>query len=433
MVSFFIPFFQLVVVFLGGQWLLNEKMGRREFWVQLLIINLIGQGLYPTIKFFAIFFVVLYLLIYRLFKTKKFFFSVIASGLPLITMVIGDYLSQLILGISGQSSSLSLTWEQSVVLETLMMGGFTLSCCYFLKSLFKKMNRFPALEKRYRRLVLVQVSLLILLLYANIYAGEKQGFSSQHIQLTSLLFIAYGGLLIWSAGNLLLVVIKHAKLEQERMANQQIYDYAYKLEQLYQELHHFRHDYLNILVSLGESIRQEDLDGIKGIYDRVIQPTEKLVKGRDYIFGKLYQMGVLEIKSLLFEKMVRAQTEQIDVRLELEDPIDTLYVDVFPVYRVLAILLDNAIEGAKEATIPYLSISFLQGEGIQQIEIENSCKEEEISLTKIYQPGYSSKGENRGIGLATVQQLMEADHYITLQTFYDAGVFRQVLILKRQG
>ena len=73
MVSFFIPFFQLVVLFLGGQWLLNEKMGRREFWVQLLIINLIGQGLYPTIKFFSIFFVVLYLLIYRLFKTKKFF------------------------------------------------------------------------------------------------------------------------------------------------------------------------------------------------------------------------------------------------------------------------------------------------------------------------------------------------------------------------
>lgn len=67
---------------------MNEKMGRREFWVQLLIINLIGQGLYPTIKFFVIFFVVLYLLIYRLFKTKKFFFSVIASGLPLITMVI---------------------------------------------------------------------------------------------------------------------------------------------------------------------------------------------------------------------------------------------------------------------------------------------------------------------------------------------------------
>ena len=87
-------------------------------------------------------------------------------------------------------------------------------------------------------------------------------------------------------------------------------------------------------MSLGESIRQEDLDGIKGIYDRVIQPTEKLVKGRDYIFGKLYQMGVLEIKSLLFEKMVRAQTEQIDVRLELEELIDTLYVDVFPVYKL---------------------------------------------------------------------------------------------------
>lgn len=428
MVSFFIPFFQLIVLFLGGQWLLNEKMGRREFWVQLLIINLIGQGLYPTIKFFAIFFVVLYLLIYRLFKTKKFFLSVIVSGLPLITMVIGDYLSQLILGISGQFSSLSLTWEQSVVLETLMMGGFTLSCCYFFKKI-----RFPALEKCYRWLVLVQVSLLILLLYANIYAGEKQGFSSQHIQLTSLLFVAYGGLLIWSGGNLVSAVIKQSKIEQERVANQQIYDYAYKLEQLYHELNHFRHDYLNILVSLGESIRREDLEEIKGVYERVIQPTEKLVKGRDYIFGKLHQMGVIEIKSLLFEKMVRAQTEKIEVRLELEDKMDTLYVDVFPVYRVLAILLDNAIEGAKEAIIPYLSISFLQGEGIQQIEIENSCKEEEISLTQIYQQGYSSKGENRGIGLATVQQLMDANHYITLQTFYDAGVFRQVLILKRQG
>ncbi|MDE5977336.1 MAG: GHKL domain-containing protein [Turicibacter sp.] len=433
MISFFVPFWQLLILLMGSQWLLNEKMGRYEFLIQLVVINIIGQGIYSLIKFFAIFFVVAYLIIYHLIKTNNLFPTVLATCVPLIMMVMGDYLAQLVIVIGKKIIPISLTWEQATIIETLMMGGATLLLCYFFKRIFKRIKFFPNLENRYRMLILAQVILLLILLYANIYAGEKQGFSSQHIRLTSVLFVAYGGLLFWSRGNLLSAVIKQSKIEQERVANQQIYDYAHKLEQLYQELNYFRHDYLNILASLGEGIRLEDLEEIKGVYNRVIQPTEKLVKGRDYIFGKLHQMGVIEIKSLLFEKIVRAQTEQIEVRLELEDKIDTFYVDVFPFYRVLAILLDNAIEGAKEANKSYISIVFIQGEEFQQVEIENSCKDEEISLTKIYQPGYSSKGENRGIGLATVQQMIDTNHYLTLQTAYDAGIFRQVLILKRQG
>ena len=47
-------------------------------------------------------------------------------------------------------------------------------------------------------------------------------------------------------------------------------DYTIQLEQFYNNLNSFRHDYLNILVSLEEGIRTEDIEMIKGVYHRVI-------------------------------------------------------------------------------------------------------------------------------------------------------------------
>lgn len=231
---------------------------------------------------------------------------------------------------------------------------------------------------------------------------------------------------------LIYILNKDAKMKQERILNQQLHEYTLQIEQLYTNLNSFRHDYLNILLSLEEGIRQENIEIIKDVYQSIIQPTKQLVKGNDYILGQLHKIQVVEIKSLLTAKIIKSQNSGIEVRLEIEDPINSIYMDTFSFYRVFSILLDNAIEGASTTNHPYISIIIIQDRDAQQIQIENNCEDRKIDLQTIYTKGYSSKGKDRGIGLYNVHQLLEENKYIRLETSYESGVFIQTLILQNE-
>lgn len=222
-------------------------------------------------------------------------------------------------------------------------------------------------------------------------------------------------------------------MEQERIQGQQLLEYTEQIEQLYNNLNSFRHDYLNILVSLEEGIREEDIEAISTVYHRVIKPTERVMKSNNYVLGKLRNLQINEVKSLLAAKIIKAQAEGVSVSVEIEEVTKQIYMDTVEFYRVLSILIDNAIEAAVQAQNPYFAIALIQDGDIQRIEIENSCENHPINLDDIYKKGYSSKGKDRGIGLYNVRQILDQNKYATLETYYESGVFVQTLILKKRG
>ena len=229
------------------------------------------------------------------------------------------------------------------------------------------------------------------------------------------------------------IVVKDSEMEQERIQSQQLQEYTTQIEQLYSNISNFRDDYLNILVSLEEGIRQEDIETIKNVYHRVIKPSERVVKSNDYVLGKLRNLHINEIKSLLAAKIIKAQAEDISVSVEIEEVMSQIYMDVVDFYRVLSILIDNAIEAAETAKNPYFAIALIQDGEIQRIEIENSCENHPTNLDDIYKKGDSSKGKGIGIGLYNVRQILDENKYATLETYYESGVFVQTLILKKRG
>ena len=310
-------------------------------------------------------------------------------------------------------SSFIVNYDREIV-ATILTCILTILVCYLTKYVIGKLRRFIILERKYQILILIFLLFMIVIFYVNIFIGQIQGFSSEHITLTSILFFIYACLLCGVYLALIYTLNKDSKMKQERVLNQQLHDYTIQLEQFYNNLNSFRHDYLNILVSLEEGIRTEDIEMIKGVYHRVIKPTEQIVKSNDYILGKVRKVHIVEIKSLLAEKIIKSQAKGIDVRVEIEEIIESIYMDVFSFYRVFSILLDNAIEGASTTSNSYISIVFIQDKNIQRVEVENNCKEKEINLKNIYRKGYSSKGSNRGIGLYNVQQILNEHKYCTL-------------------
>ncbi|MGM1047812.1 MAG: sensor histidine kinase [Bacillota bacterium] len=225
------------------------------------------------------------------------------------------------------------------------------------------------------------------------------------------------------------------KREIERSKSEQLVqlkDYAAQLEKIYDEFRGFRHDYANILLTLEDGIYKEDWDQVKQVYEQTVKPTRQLMRKNEYSFVKLRNLHVFEVKSILAAKILMAQQMKIDVTLEIEEPIHSIQMELISFTRILSILLDNAIEAAAETEDPKLWIVLLEDPAIQLIKIENSSREK-VSLWRLEERGYSTKGKGRGLGLYNVQQMLKQNKFASLETEVQSNVFSQTLIIRKTG
>ncbi|OKP84956.1 hypothetical protein A3842_07355 [Paenibacillus sp. P3E] len=212
----------------------------------------------------------------------------------------------------------------------------------------------------------------------------------------------------------------------------QLKDYAAQLEKIYDEFRGFRHDYANILLTLEDGIYREDWEQVKQVYEQTVKPTGQLMRKNEYSFVKLRNLHVSEVKSILAAKIIMAQQMKIDVALEIEEPIHWIHMELISFTRILSILLDNAIEAAAKTEKAKISIVLLEDPIIQRIKIENSSGEK-VSLRRLGERGYSSKGKGRGLGLYNVQQMLKENNFASLETEVQSNLFSQTLILRKTG
>ena len=86
----------------------------------------------------------------------------------------------------------------------------------------------------------------------------------------------------------------------------------------------------------------------------------------------------------------------------------------------------------------YIKTGYLSNEKIIEIElksdqkkilftISNSCKDSNISTTKIFEKGYSTKNRNSGIGLWKVHKILSKNTKLDLFTTVNENMFSQQL------
>ena len=256
MTLYFILFLQLVTLLTGASILSPQKIAIKDFIIWLLIITIIGLPLYNVIGFFAIFVVILFLIISLSLKTKQVFTNILSVCVPLIIIVVTDYFSQIMemYVLKKVLNSFIVHYDRLLTVELLASMLSILICC-FIKSLIGKFRQLLTLDRKYQSLILSFLLLTLVIFYFNIFLGQIQGFSPKHLILTGLLFFIYAVLLGLVVMTLIYILNKDAKMKQERILNQQLHEYTLQIEQLYTNLNSFRHDYLNILLSLEEGIR----------------------------------------------------------------------------------------------------------------------------------------------------------------------------------
>ncbi len=213
--------------------------------------------------------------------------------------------------------------------------------------------------------------------------------------------------------------------EAKKKALQDLQDYTHNLEDMYNSLRSFKHDYVNILLSLSGYIENCGMEELKEFFENKIFPTKNLIDQGDYKLNQLSNVGVLEIKSLLSVKMIYAHESGIDVTIDIPDRVDSFLIDTVDLARILGIFLDNAIEAALETERPQIGLNIIQNQGGVSIIISNCVGDNNVALHKLKQKGFSTKIGHQGIGLSNVQKIISSYDNVLHETTMQCGYFTQ--------
>lgn len=219
------------------------------------------------------------------------------------------------------------------------------------------------------------------------------------------------------------------KLEAQRdvIAQQQLYEGD--LEAIRQEVRSFRHDYKNLLAGLSEQADKGELDQLRAALSELDAGFDRRIGEKIRASTQIGNVRVPQVRSLLLSKLAAMGQKGIDCRLEVLYPVERVGMDLWSYTRCLGILLDNAAEAAPETETPWVEIILLSQKGRLSLRVSNPYAGM-IDPNKIWTEGFSTKGEGRGLGLASYQRILADCPNAAASTSWAGGVFVQELTVE---
>ena len=132
-------------------------------------------------------------------------------------------------------------------------------------------------------------------------------------------------------------------------------EYTRNLEMVYNNLRSFRHDYINVMASLAAYIDEKRYKELGTFFYEHILPMQKGLTQKNAALNSLLHVHVMELKSILYTKLLLAVNQDIEVNIDIPDEIDSIHMDPVDLTRMLGICLDNAIEACLETEHPTLN------------------------------------------------------------------------------
>ena len=226
-------------------------------------------------------------------------------------------------------------------------------------------------------------------------------------------------------------LIKTSKLEITSRNLEEAQLYNKTLQILHDNISAFKHDFANIIQSLGGYVQTEDLEGLKKYYSQLLS---------DY--QDVNSMSILNpntinnpaVYSLLTAKYYKANELGIKFNIEIFFYFNKLNIEDYKLTRILGILIDNAIESASECEERQIYLEMFNGfnSSSKSITIKNTYNNKEIDINKINKKGYTTKTDNskpHGLGLWEVQQIIKKAKNINLITSKNEEYFIQKIEL----
>lgn len=248
---------------------------------------------------------------------------------------------------------------------------------------------------------------------------------STKIYLESILLFLFFALLIYLILYNRYMVTKEVKKTVELLNAITVYEKRIDEDRI------IRHEMLNNLLAL-KSFSDKNSDDFDKTLDEFIMSCSNKSVGIKNIYklptglkGMIYyKINSLDNKKYNYNVNI---SKQVNIKLEKEN-----YKEYISLCKILGIVLDNAIEACEKTKERFLTIDIYNEKGNVVIDIENSYKDKIKDINKLYSKNYSSKGNNRGLGLHVAKMLLKNSKYLEMHQEIMNNIFVTRIFIKQK-
>ena len=409
--------FQGFLLFIIAKIVSNIKYKTRDYLIVLAII-IPSALLYYFFGSISILYLLISCGIFFYYKIK--FYSIITVLGSAILMFLSNFISFFIL-IFFDNYIQNITISN--IAYVLVFLSISIFLGYSFRKLFRKLKQsYLAINKTYLTVISIVLvsSFLVLSLYSQI---PKSGFHA--LKGYALIFIS---ILLFFVIVIILISISTLREMRYKQSLEEIetyYEYTLQIESINNEMRKFRHDYVNILTTMSEYIRENDMDGLKTYFNDNIVPMKDNLQMNSIKINGTDNLKVRAIKGLVTTKILQAQEKNIPISIEVPELIDHIEMNTVDLSRIIGIIIDNAIEASEELEDALIRIAFINVETSVMFIVMNKCKEDMPKIHELFQDSFSTKGDNRGLGLTTLKDITDTTENVLLDTTIENGYFVQ--------
>lgn len=359
---------------------------------------------------------ILVILIYKTNLLK----AILAEIIPYILFILSSLLIQkfcmLVFG---------LTTEQIIYIPIykFVLSVFNYIVVYILTLIFiVKKVKIPSTLKHNRILLInTLIGLLAIAIQYFILCSYIDVISLTSLLIGMVTLLLYFLINIYSLSRTTKLEATTEKLEEEQLYNK-------TLTLLYDNIRGFKHDFNNIVQGIGGYIATDNMEGLKAYYSEVLEDCQR-VNNLALLSPEVINNPA--IYSLLTSKYHDATELGIKINLEVFMDLSAINMKIYELTRILGILIDNAIEAAKECSEKEIIITFRKDhkKNKQLFIIENTYLNKNVNIDEIFEKGKTSKktedSKSHGLGLWEIRQFIKKNKNLDLYTTKSEKYFKQ--------
>lgn len=417
-------FLDLTVCMLFFTTILNIQSTKRQKITYVLVLGVIANVanfvIPPSYKIFFNM-IVWPIIIFFVFNTTVIK-ALLAEIVPMLLASILDFIfanvflllfnitSEMILVIPIYRIAIALSIYLIIFLITRLISYFKINI-----QIFDNMNRKTKL------LLIINALLIIIVLAMQFYLiafySSTMPLSITIINIIGL--IAYFTISLYS-------IISSSKLASTKQDLESANLTINSLSILHDNVRSFKHDFDNIVNSIGGYVVNEDIEGLKKYYNQLLEECNKT--------NNLYALSPKVINHpaiyhMLATKYYEADKENVEINLNVFLDLNEIEtrMKIYDFTRILGILLDNAIEAAKVCEKKVINVIFRKefSNDMIVVIIQNTYTNKDVDTEDIYKKGVSSKENHSGLGLWKIRQILMRNNNLNLFTSKDDEYFTQ--------